>query len=65
VILSAGYTLNVTERKGIRKEYMVEEEEERELTGRSRLGRQQRDEAWMSGPVTLPAGTTGWGGGRR
>jgi hypothetical protein len=39
------YTLNVVEWEGIRKEYIVEEEEERELTGRSRLWRQQLDES--------------------
>jgi hypothetical protein len=39
----AGYAFNVIERNMIWKEYMEGEEGDRELTGKCRLGRQQRD----------------------
>jgi hypothetical protein len=39
-----GYAFNMIERNEIWKEYMQVEEGEWELTGRSRLGRQQQDE---------------------
>jgi hypothetical protein len=40
----AGYVFNMIERNEIWKQYMQVEEGEWELTGRSRLGRQQQDE---------------------
>jgi hypothetical protein len=53
------HSANMVERKGIIKEYREVEEGERELTGRCRLGRQQRD------GVVAGAGSSRSGSGQR